>query len=889
MNKNFHVRKVAVLGAGVMGAQIAAHLVNANVETLLFELPAKEGDPNSNVKKALEGLKKLDPNPLASPVKLSCIQPANYEQNLELLRDCDLVIEAIAERIDWKSDLYRKVAPFLGVHSIFASNTSGLSINQLAQAFPEAQRHRFCGIHFFNPPRYMHLVELIPCAATELTLLDNLEEFLVSTLGKGVVRAKDTPNFIANRIGVFSLLATVHHAHRLGLGFDTVDALTGRYLGRPKSATFRTLDVVGLDVFAHVVNTMREGLADDPWHRYFSPPDWLTKLTAQGALGQKSKRGIYQKVGKEIHVLNLTTGDLTTQAYRLSEGKADDAVKDILRERDWSKKLAALRASSHPQAQFLWAVFRDVFHYCALHLQGIANNARDLDFAVRWGFGWDSGPFEIWQAAGWQQVAGWINADIAAGKTMSSAALPAWVTESSRTGVHALQGSFAPTAEQPPPNPPSSKGGVASQSASLSHPSLEKGGAADVITVFNPPLEKGGRGDLVGSYHPRSTLPVYTRQPYPDRLLSEEAHYGETIFENDEVRLWHTGDDIAILSFKSKMHSISDVVLDGILRAVDEAEENWRALIIWQTEPPFSAGANLLLLMQAVQETAGHPLGMFDKLKGAAQRVKYTVAGGGGLGAIVNAATGNVPRVEDVVAKFQQVSQRLKYSMVPTIAAVDGLALGGGCEFSIHCTRIVATLESYIGLVEVGVGVLPAGGGCKEMAQRAAAEAQRYANDGRVDVFPYLRRYFQNIAMGEVGKSAEQARDMGYLQPSDRIVMNRFELLHVAKQQARALIATAYRPPMMQHQIAVAGRTGIATFKASMVNMLEGGFISEHDYNIGCRVAETMCGGDVEAGSLVDEEWLLDLERRNFMELLATDKTRARIEHMLKNGKPLRN
>ena len=856
MTEKFAIRKAAVLGAGVMGAQIAAHLVNANVETLLFELPALkndkgEGDPNGNVKKALEGLKKLDPSPIASPAKLTYIQPANYEQHLDLLHECDLVIEAIAERMDWKSDLYKKVAPHLGPHSIFASNTSGLSINQLAQAFPEAQRHRFCGIHFFNPPRYMHLVELIPCTATGPGLLDQLEEFLVSTLGKGVVRAKDTPNFIANRIGVFSLLATVHHAQRLNLGFDTVDALTGRYLGRPKSATFRTLDVVGLDIFTHVVNTMRDNLADDPWHRYFSVPEWLTQLIAQGALGQKSKRGIYQKVGKEIRVLNLAT-----QTYQLSEGQADDVVKELLRERNWAKKLAALRASSHPQAQFLWAMFRDVFHYCAVQLEAIAHNARDLDFAVRWGFGWDSGPFEIWQAAGWQQVAGWISADIAAGKTMSSAPLPGWVTEPSRVGVHTPQGSFAPSL----------------------HPALPLAG-------------EGGapRKERVSPYQPRSTLPVYARQPFPERLLSEPVHYGETLFENEEVRMWHTGDDIAILSFKSKMHSISNVVLDGVLRAVDEAEAHWKALVLWQTEPPFSAGANLLLLMQAVQEASEQPTGLLDKIKSAAQRVKYTVAGGGGLGAIVNAAIGNVPRVEDVVAKFQQVSQRLKYSTVPTIAAVDGLALGGGCEFSIHCTRIVATLESYIGLVEVGVGLLPAGGGCKEMAQRAAAEAQHFSNDGRVEIFPYLRRYFQNIAMGEVSKSAEQARDMGYLRPSDRIVMNRFELLHVAKQEARALIATAYRPPLPQRQIAVAGRTGIATFKASMVNMLEGGFISEHDYNIGCRVAETMCGGDVETGSMVDEEWLLELERRNFMELLATDKTRARIEFMLKTGKPLRN
>jgi 3-hydroxyacyl-CoA dehydrogenase len=837
MSENFHIRKVAVLGAGVMGAQIAAHLVNANVETLLFELPAKEGDPNGNVNKALEGLKKIDPSPLASPAKLTCIQPANYEQHLEKLRECDLVIEAIAERIDWKSDLYRKVAPHLGAQTIFASNTSGLSINKLAKAFPENLRHRFCGIHFFNPPRYMHLVELIPCTGTEALLLDQLEEFLVSTLGKGVVRARDTPNFIANRIGVFSMLATKHHAQAFNLGFDTVDALTGRYLGRPKSATFRTLDVVGLDVFAHVVNTMRENLTDDPWHKHFELPGWFNRLVDQGALGQKTKRGIYQKIGKEIRVL-----DLHTEEYRLSDSEVDYAVKEILRERDWAKKLAGLHSNTHPQAQFLWATFRDVFHYCALQLESIASNACDLDLAVRWGFGWDSGPFEIWQAAGWQQVAGWINTDIAAGKAMSDVSLPAWAVDPSRTGVHTPQGSFSPR-----------------------------------------PLAGEGAGER-GSYQSRSTLPVYRRQLFPDRLLGEAVQYGETIFETDDIRMWHTGDDIAILSFKSKMHAISNEVLDGILRAISEAEAHFTALIVWQTEAPFSAGAHLLQLMQGVQEAAdAPPAGLFDKFKGAAQRVKFTIAGGGGLGEIVNAAAGNVPRVEDVVAKFQHVSQRLRYAQVPTIAAVYGLALGGGCEFSIHCTRIVAALESYIGLVEVGVGILPAGGGCKEMALRAAMEAKGG------DVFPYLKRYFQNIAMGEVSKSAELARDMGYLRPSDRIVLNQYELLHVAKQEALALTATAYRPPLQPRQIPVAGRPGIATLKAAMVNMLEGGFISEHDYDIGCRIAETMCGGDVEAGSMVDEQWLLDLERHHFMQLLATDKTRARVEYMLKNGKPLRN
>ncbi|MBK9160532.1 MAG: 3-hydroxyacyl-CoA dehydrogenase/enoyl-CoA hydratase family protein [Nitrosomonadales bacterium] len=794
-------------------------------------VPLREVSLNGNVNKALDNLKKLDPAPISSPARVSYIQPANYEQHLERLRECDLVIEAIAERIDWKSDLYRKVAPYVNERAIFASNTSGLSIDTLAEAFPEQLRHRFCGIHFFNPPRYMHLVELIPCAATEASLLDELEAFLVSTLGKGVVRAKDTPNFIANRIGVFSMLATKHHAAAFDLGFDLVDALTGRYLGRPRSATFRTLDIVGLDVFAHVVDTMRKNLTDDPWHKHYELPGWFAYLVDQGALGQKTRRGIYQKIGKEIHVL-----DLHTKQYRLSDAKVDEGVKAILRERDWAKKLAGLHASAHPQAQFLWAVFRDVFHYCALHLGVIADNARDLDFAVRWGFGWDAGPFEIWQAAGWQQVAGWINEDIAAGKTMSDTPMPHWASDSTRTAVHTALGAYSPG---------------------------------------------------TGSYHQRSQLAVYRRQLFPDHLLGEERHYGETVFETDDVRMWHTGDDIAILNFKTKMHTVSNEVLDGVLRAVDEAEQHFSALILWQTEPPFSVGANLLQLMQGVQETPD--TGLFGKLKGAVNRVKYTAAGGGGMGELFNAATGNVPKVEEVVAKFQQTSMRLKYAQIPTIAAVDGLALGGGCEFSIHCSRIVATLESYIGLVEVGVGVLPAGGGCKEMAQRAAQEAQRFANDNRVDIFPFVRRYFQQIAMGEVAKSAELAREMGYLRQSDRIVMNRFELLHIAKEEAKALNATAYRPPLHPRQIAVAGRTGIATLKAAMVNMLEGGFISEHDYNIGCRVADTLCGGDVDAGSMVDEQWLLDLERRNFMELLATEKTQARIEHMLKNGKPLRN
>jgi 3-hydroxyacyl-CoA dehydrogenase len=816
----FLVRKAAVLGAGVMGAQIAAHLVNANVEVLLFELPAKQGDPNANVTKAIDALIKLDPSPLATKAHAACIQAANYEQHLPLLAECDLVIEAIAERVDWKRGLYQQIAPHLAPQAILASNTSGLSIEALAQALPESLRARFCGVHFFNPPRYMHLVELIPAAATRPAILDRLETFLVTTLGKGVIRAKDTPNFIANRVGVFALLATIHHAQRLGLGFEVVDALSGTLVGRPKSATFRTADMVGLDILAHVIDTMRLGLSDDPWHKYFETPAWLRTLIDKGALGQKAKAGVYRKVSGDIQVLDPAAGD-----YRLAAGKADEKIIEILKLKDPAERLRALRESSHVQAQFLWAMFRDTFHYCAVHLAAIAHSARDLDLAIRWGFGWSQGPFEAWQAAGWQQVAGWIADDIAAGRTMANVPLPAWAGAPGRTGVHAPQASYSPARD---------------------------------------------------AYAPRPALPVYRRQPFPDRVLGEEAKYGETILETDAVRLWHTGDDIAILSFKTKMHTISGDVLDGTLQAIDAAERNYRALVIWQTEAPFSAGANLS--KGGGRSGEAKPSVVSKTIKGwkrAATSVALKVAHE--LNVADKLMANKLAEIEDIVERFQQTSQALKYSMVPTVAAVDGLALGGGCEFVMHSTRAVATLESYIGLVEVGVGLLPAGGGCKEFALRAAGDIKQ------------LQNYFQNAAMAQVSRSAENARELGYLRPTDKVVMNRFELLHVAKAEAIALSEGGYRPPLRARQIPVAGKAGIALFKAAMANMRAGEQISEHDYLIGSKIAHVMSGGEVEPGSLVDEQWLLDLERAAFMELAATQKTQARIEHMLKTGKPLRN
>ncbi|WP_028444714.1 3-hydroxyacyl-CoA dehydrogenase/enoyl-CoA hydratase family protein [Chitinimonas koreensis] len=784
----FIVRKVAVLGAGVMGAQIAAHLANANVEAILFDLPASGGPKSGIALKAIEGLKKQNPAPLASKARAEFITPANYDEHLELLKDCDLVIEAIAERMDWKLGLYEKVAPHLGPQTIFATNTSGLSINKLAEGCPASMRPRFCGIHFFNPPRYMHLVEIIPCATSDAEMLDQLEAFLATTLGKGVVRAKDTPNFVANRIGVYSMLACIRNAEKFGIRFDVVDDLTGPRLGRPKSATFRTADVVGLDTFAHVVKTMQDTLPNDPWHDLFQSPEWLQKLIAAGALGAKTKGGIYKKEGKTKLVLDPAKGE-----YVEANQKGDDAVKELLKIKDPGKRLLKLRESKNAEAQFLWACFRDVFHYIAYHLDSVADNARDVDLAIRWGFGWNEGPFETWQAAGWKQVAEWVKADIEAGQTIGQAELPAWVFE--RDGVHQPEGSYS-----------------------------------------------AGKNALV----PRSTLDVYQRQLFPARLVGEaEPVYGETVFENEGLRAWTSGDGVLVLSILSKAHAIGPAVIEGINQSLDIAEAQYKGVVIWSPDDVFSVGADLSSMLPAFM-------------------------------------AGDWGQIEAMIANFQKLSMRLRYSQVPTVAATRGYVFGGGCEFAMHCDRVVAHLESYVGLVEVGVGLLPGGGGTKEFALRAAQEAKG-------DVLAALKDRYMAIATANVAKSAEEAKDIGFFRNADVIVFNQYELLYVAKQQALALAESGYRAPLKVKGFPVAGRNGAASIKGQLVNMLEGGFISKHDFHIGALIADIICGGDVEAGTLVDEEWILKLEREGFMSLLKNEKTQERIAYMLQNNKPLRN
>ncbi|MCY7307958.1 MAG: 3-hydroxyacyl-CoA dehydrogenase/enoyl-CoA hydratase family protein [Rhodoferax sp.] len=796
----FQVKQVAVLGAGVMGAQIAAHLVNVGVPVLLFDLPAKEGPKNGIVTRAVESLKKLKPAPLGVAQDAVLIGQANYEEHLEKLRNCDLLIEAIAERMDWKLDLYRKIAPFVSPHAIVASNTSGLSITRLSEALPEAIKPRFCGIHFFNPPRYMQLVELINTPSTEAAVLDDLESFCTSALGKGVVRAHDTPNFIANRIGIAGMLATLKQVENFGLTYDVVDDLTGKKLGRASSGTFRTADVVGLDTLAHVVKTLQDNLSleTDPFYANFATPPVLAKLLEMGNLGQKAGAGFYKKVGRDILRFDAATGD-----YVASGAKADEVVGRMLK-KPAAERLRLLRNAQGAEPRFLWALLRDQFHYAAVHLHSVAETARDVDLAMRWGFGVKQGPFELWQEAGWLDVARMVQEDIDAGKALCNTPLPDWVFKgpvADAQGVHTAQGSWSAS---------------------------------------------------VGRFITRRELPVYQRQHFREDVsgaaTANPRTAGNTVYEDDAIRLWSLDGAVLIASIKTRMHAISPDVAEGLTRAVELAEQEFEGLVIWSPDDMFSVGADLQVMLPA-----------------------FMIAG--------------ISAIDGGEQELQNTMLRLRYANVPTVSAIRGLALGGGCEIAVYSARRVAAMESYIGLVEVGVGLVPGAGGLTYIARRAAENAAASTNK---DLLPFLTEGFTAAAMAKVGTSAIESRQLGYLLEGDVIVPHKDELLFVAIAQARALFASGYRPPH-RRLFPVAGRNGLATIKGSLVNMRDGGFVSQHDFHIGSLIANVVCGGDVDAGTLVSEEYLMALERKAFCALVDHPKTQERIMGMLASGKPLRN
>jgi 3-hydroxyacyl-CoA dehydrogenase len=595
------------------------------------------------------------------------------------------------------------------------------------------------------------------------------------------------------------MLATMLEAEKAGLAYDVVDDLTGKKLGRASSGTFRTADVVGLDTMAHVIKTLQDTLsaATDPFYASFATPAALTKLLEAGALGQKSGAGFYKKVGKEIQRFDAASGK-----YVAGGGKADAIVDRILK-KPAAERLKLLRESSNPQAAFLWALMRNSFHYAAVHLESIATSARDVDFAMRWGFGVKQGPFELWQQSGWKQVAEWVKADIDAGKALSQAPLPDWVFDgpvAANAGVHTAEGSWSPAQKK---------------------------------------------------YVPLSQLPVYARQPFRENVLgagaADAAGAGKTVHEDASMRLWTLDDEVLIASIKTKVHAIDQGVIEGLLKGVSLAETEYKGLVIWSPDDPFSYGADLQAMLPAF-------------MKGGSKAI--------------------APEIK----RLQDALLSMRYANVPTIAAVRGMALGGGCEILVHCAKRVVAMESYIGLVEVGVGLIPGGGGLTYIARRAA----EMAAPANVDVFAFVREAFVNPAMAKVGTSAIESRKLGYLLDSDIIVPHKDELLYVAIAQAKAMFDSGYRAPARQ-RFAVAGRSAIATIKGQLANMRDGGFISAHDFHISSLIADVVCGGDVDAGSLVNEEYLMSLERKHFCSLLDHPKTQERIMGMMQTGKPVRN
>ena len=657
--KPLRIRKAAVLGAGVMGAQIAAHLTNAGIETVLFDLPAKDGPKNAVAVNAIKHLGKLKPAPLGEKSLAAAIVPADYDEHLGQLADCDLVIEAIAERMDWKLDLYKKVAAHLPEHAVIASNTSGLSINTLAEALPENLRHRFCGVHFFNPPRYMHLVELIPNKATDAGVLEGLEGFLTTALGKGVVIARDTPNFIGNRIGVFSMLSTMYHTTKSGLGFDVVDALTGPAIGRPKSATYRTADVVGLDTMAHVIQTMADTLPDDPWHKYFKAPEWLAALIEQGRAGPEGRRRLLPQERQDHRGAGPGQAGLPpVRAEGLRRGRRHPRHQGPGRE---VRQAARQRGSAG--AVPVGLLPRPV----PLHRLPPGRHRRDR---ARRRF---RHPLGLRLEAG--SVRDLAGRGLAAGGRLD------------RRGHRRRQGhercAPARLGQRRPPRRAPRRRLVLARAG--------QGPAALVAPGLRAPAVPRDRSSA-------------RRRPRAPRCGRTTAcacgPWARTASASCRSRPRCT---------PSTTH-----VLDGIQQAIHVAEDQLDAMVIWQPDGPFSAGADL---------------------KGA-------------LGLLQD---GKLAQFEAMIANFQATSMAIKYAQVPVVAAVRGLCLGGGCEFQMHSARTVAAFESYIGLVEAGVGLLPAGGGLKEIATRCSA-----APVG--DAFDNVKRYFETVAMAKVAGSALEAQ-----------------------------------------------------------------------------------------------------------------------------------
>jgi len=767
------LRRVAVLGAGTMGSRIAAHFANAGFPVDLLDI-VQPGQPKRNAA-ALAGIEsaaKQKPVGFFTDAARMLITPGNFEDDLGRIRDCDWIVEAVSENLEVKRHLWHQVAALRTPGSIVSTNTSGIPLAQISEGFSSEFRQHFLGTHFFNPPRYLHLLEIIPGADTKAEVLDWVSQFSDLHLGKGAVRCKDTPNFIANRIGCF-FGATIHKLTADGdYTVEEVDALTGPLIGLPKSASFRLVDIVGLDIWVHVLRNLYEAVPHDPARERYRVPEYMERMMERGLLGEKRGQGFYKRVGpqKEIHAIDWKT--LEYHPAQKPRFASVDAARNI---ENLPERLRALIASEDRAGRFLWPLFRDFLIYSARMVPEISDRIVEIDRAMRWGFAMKLGPFELWDALG----------------------VPETIDRMRHEGI-----------EVPP-------------------------GVSRVKSFYEPDDRDGTPGTR---YFDPNAGSYATLEPRPGILvLSDIKRARGVVRKNAGASLVDLGDGVLCLEFHSKMNSLGDDMVQMVGAAIEETSRNFEAMVVANQGENFSVGANLMMVLLTAQE------GEWNELDAAVRR-------------------------------FQQAGMAMKYAPKPVVAAPFGMALGGGCEVALHAARVQASAETYMGLVEVGVGLIPAGGGCKEMLLRLGS----------------ARKAFELIGYAKVSSSAANAREMGFLRAADDVSMNPERLIGDAKTAALALVRT-YAPGAPRQDIRVEGDAGYALMKMGVYMAREGGYITEYDTVIGEKLAHILSGGRLTGEQMVSEQYLLDLEREAFLSLCGQVRTLDRMQHMLKTGKPLRN
>ncbi|HTB12920.1 MAG TPA: 3-hydroxyacyl-CoA dehydrogenase/enoyl-CoA hydratase family protein [Bryobacteraceae bacterium] len=769
------IQKVAVLGAGTMGARIAAHFANAGIPSVLLDIVLpNQPIRNAAALKGIDNAAKQRPGGFFVPEAASLITPGNFEDDLAKVSDCDWIIEAVAENLTIKRDLWKKVELLRKPTAIVSTNTSGIPLHQIAEGFSTGFRSHFLGTHFFNPPRYMHLVELIPLLDTSGEVMEFVSAFCDRRLGKGVVPCKDTPNFIANRIGSFFGATVQKIAIEGDYTVEEVDLITGPLIGLPNSGSFRLLDIVGLDVWANVGTNLYHAVPDDSWRDRFLMPEFHTKMTERGWLGEKSGQGFYKRVGKdkEIHAIDLHTFEYHP-AIKVKFPTAE-AARNI---EDLPERLRVLVAGNDRVGTFLWKLYSDLFLYSAERVPEIADEIFQIDRAMRWGYANKLGPFELWDALGFKYVCDRLQSD---GRNL-----------------------------------PENVQNMVSQGAASLY----------LWSIKGKQAHKEYYDFISAGYKPLLERPS----------LSDVKRAGNEIKSNAGASLIDLGEGVICCEFHSKMNSLGEDQIGMIYNGLKELEENFDAMVISNQGENFSVGANLMLVLLAAQE------GEWEDLNAAIHR-------------------------------FQQATMALKYAPKPVVAAPFSRALGGGCEIPIHCSRIQASAETYIGLVEVGVGLIPGAGGTKEMTIRLQD----------------ARKTFELIAMAKVSSSAEEARQLGYLNKTDRISMNPNRLIDDAKELALSLVKD-YQPGTPRADVKVGGESAFALMKLGAWTMRQGGYISDYDVIVAEKLAHVISGGRLTGEQLVSEQYLLDLEREAFLSLCGNPKTQERMQYMLKTGKPLRN